>query len=329
MRKLAIAILCFAVLAVSAPAMAEPPSVRASITPDTVLIGDRFSLEVVIEKDMMQVVSLPSFDDNRLVETVEIVSESPLDTLRQEGRRQTLLKVYELASFDAGAYDMGRYPVLYGDKNIIDTLYSPDNLRIVVNTLPVDTEGGTVYDIKSPEQAPLLVSEIAGYVVASFVAALVVAALVLLAVRLIRSRKRGTEPGEAVSSVPPHLRAIEELESLQNRKLWQSGKIKAYYTALTDILRQYVRDRYGIDAPEMTSEEIMRAVGGLALSDKSEVGLRELLLTADLVKFAKYAPGPEVNENLYYTAYYFVEDTKLTPEEEFLAGEENSENDGK
>mgnify|MGYP006992983908 FL=1 len=217
---------------------AAAPVVRATLKPDTVLIGDRFSIEVLIDKDMMQVVELPTFGtDMTGGGSIEILSESPLDTLRQEGRRQVLRKRYELTSFDAGIYELGRYPVLYGDKNITDTLYSQAPLRIVVDTFPVDTQKSTVYDIKGPEQAPLMVGEFAGYAAAILVFAAVLAAVVIQVCRY-RARRRGTVPeGRSVPVVPPHVQAIQDLETLHNRKLWQSGRVKSYYTQLTDIVR--------------------------------------------------------------------------------------------
>ena len=288
---------------------AAAPVVRATLKPDTVLIGDRFSIEVLIDKDMMQVVELPTFGtDMTGGGSIEILSESPLDTLRQEGRRQVLRKRYELTSFDAGIYELGRYPVLYGDKNITDTLYSQAPLRIVVDTFPVDTQKSTVYDIKGPEQAPL--------------------AAVVIQVCRYRARRRGTVPeGRSVPVVPPHVQAIQDLETLHNRKLWQSGRVKSYYTQLTDIVRAYLNGRYGVNAMEMTSDEIMGAAAALQMSDKNRRDLRAILLTADLVKFARHVPAGEENENLYYAAYYFVEDTKEVPAE--ADGGEKEENDGK
>lgn len=310
-----------------ADALAVAPQVRTVLKPDSVLIGDRFSLEVVIEKDMMQVISFPEFAEGLLVPGIEIISESEPDTLTKEGRRETIRKAYELVSFDAGVYELGRYPVLYGDKNITDTLYSQSGLRVVVNTLPVDTEKSTIYDIKAPEEAPMKVSEISGYVISAFVLGCVIAALVIFLLRWLKRRRTdGREVGVPKPSIPPHVRAIQELEELNNQKLWQSGKAKQYYTRLTDIMRRYLCDRYGLNAMEMTSDEIKSAVKPFALSEKNRRDLWMMLQTADLVKFAKHVPDGEENEKLYYGAYYFVEDTKESVQEE---DDKKSESDEK
>lgn len=294
------------------------PQVEASLRPDSVLIGDRFTLEVEVRKDMMQVVGWPAFQQGRMNGQIEILSESPVDTVASDGRQQTLRKRYELTSFDAGAYDLGRFPVLYTDKNIVDTLYSAEPLRIVVTTFPVDTQNSTVYDIKAPEETPLLVSEFGGYVAWGVLGALLVAALAILGWRWW-SRRRVTADetgGEPLLAVPPHERAIQDLETLHNQKLWQSGKVKQYYTRLTDIVRLYLEGRYGIRALEQTSDEIVRELRTVELADRYRGELRDLFRTADLVKFAKHQPSAEENDAFYYTAYYFVENTKRMPEEE-------------
>lgn len=312
---------------------AAAPVVRATLRPDSVLIGDRFSIEVLIEKDMMQVVALPAFGEELAGGgNLELLREWPLDTLSREGRRQVLRKRYELTSFEAGVYELGRYPVLYGDKNIVDTLYSQHPLRVVVDTFPVDTQQSTVYDIKGPEQAPLMVGEFAGYAAWGLVLALAVAAAVILFCRFrARRRRTATSAGVPVEAVPPHVRAIRDLEELHHRKLWQSGREKAYYTQLAGIVRSYLNGRYSINAMEMTSDEIMTAVAALPLSEKNRRDLQALLVTADLVKFARHVPAGEENEQFYYAAYYFVEDTKEVPAEAGADEEEEKKegDDGK
>lgn len=306
-------------------AQAAPPQVNAVIRPDSVTIGDRFTMEVTIRKDMMQMVSLPEFREGMLAPGIEIVSESTLDTVSQEGRMQTLRKVYELTSFDEGIYSLNKYPILYGDKNITDTLYSPESLSITVGTLPVDAEKETIFDIKAPEKAPLMVAEVRWYIIGSALLLCVLFAVGYLIRRALLSRKRSPEELKA-ESIPPHVRAIHELETLHNQKLWQSGRQKQYYTRLTDIIRAYLEGRYGINAMEKTSDEIVRSAAELPLSDKNRADLGDLLRTADLVKFAKYAPEGDYNEKVYYAAYYFVEDTKHTVE---LQVEQNEKCDEK
>lgn len=299
-------------------AAANTPVVRAWITPDSMSIGDHFRLRVEIDKDMMQVVNFPTFDKKlRLAERMVFLEEYPADTIASEGRRQTISKEYRFTCFIAGEYNLGRFPILYGDKNIVDTLYSDNRLSLLVTTFKVDTVGSTIYDIKRPEETPLLVSEFSGYLKWAIVALCLLAAIIWLVSHWMSSRRK--QEGAAERTRPrelPHVRAIRELEALHNQKVWQNNKPKLYYSRLTDIIRTYIEGRYGIGAMEMTTDEIMAAMEGAGLSDKSYRDLREMLRIADLVKFARHIPEGDENERIYHNAYYFVEETKELPEEE-------------
>ena len=114
---------------------------------------------------------------------------------------------------------------------------------------------------------------------------------------------------------PAHIVAIRELEKLSNQKLWQNGKVKEYYSRLTEILREYLDGRYGVGAMEMTSDEIVAAMKAAEVEPKYITKLGELLSESDLVKFAKYIPSEECHEESYNTVYYFVEESKEVAEE--------------
>jgi hypothetical protein len=293
-----------------------PPTVTAAFDRDSVLIGDQFHLDVTVEKDMMQVVEVPTLTVSEVAPGVEILEDHPLDTIAVDGRRQTLRKRYLMTIFDAGQYNMGLMPVLYADKNIVDTLLSPDSLRIVVAGFDIDLAKDKPYDITAPRRFPLLFGEISGWLALGLVG---VAILVLLIWLFMKYRKRIPFLGGEKPELPAHILAIKKLEALRNQKLPQNHKVKQYYSGLTDILREYLAGRFGIPALEMTSEEIVRAVEeprkeGL-IDDKRFADLRELLSTADLVKFAKYTPDEEYDETAYYNAYYFVEETKPVDDE--------------
>src|SRR5690606_8174161 len=87
---------------------------------------------------------------------------------------------------------------------------------------------------------------------------------------------------------PPHELALEQLALLSAQKLWQNGKTKAYYSELTNILREYIEARFGVTAMEQTTEEIIMAMKRLPDFDTEKINaIRRVLFLADLVKFAK------------------------------------------
>ncbi len=291
----------------------EIPKVTAHIEPDSILIGDRFDLVIDVEKDLVQVVEFPEFEnrDGR----IEFVESLPVDTLERDGRHLKLRKRYRLAAFDEGRYNLGTASVLYADKNILDTLSTRDSLYLEVTTFQIDSTSQSIYDLKGQRTLPFRMAEIRTYLLWGAAALLLLAAALYALVRWLRSRgKRLGDLFKPAPPLPPHVAAIRALEALHNQKLWQNNRHKQYYSGLTDILRTYIAARWGIGAMEMTSDEIIAAMRPVELPDKARMDLTAILRDGDLVKFAKATPPAEENEADYLKAYYFVEETKLVEE---------------
>ena len=217
-------------------------------------------------------------------------------------------KDYHITCFDAGNYKFGRFPVLNLQKNIVDTVFSADSLKLFVGTLTIDTTKNIV-DIKEQIAAPLQFVEIQHYVYYG-IAGLIV--LILLGILIYIYIKRRRARVVVVPLLPPHIEAMNELEQLYALKLWTGGRHKVYYTKLSDIIRVYIERRYEIAAMEMTSDEIFVNLREQKLTYDADKMLREFLSLSDLVKFAKYVPDEQENELSFKQAYDFVTDTKLT-----------------
>lgn len=127
--------------------------------------------------------------------------------------------------------------------------------------------------------------------------------------------------------VPPYELAIGQLQQLKTEKLCERGEEKQFYTKLTDILRIYLNGRFGINAMEMTSTQIMEALRANEDTRNSEQMMQQILETADFVKFAKVRPLPEDNNLAMTSAISFVEETKPVITEPTDGASENAEND--
>ena len=113
-----------------------------------------------------------------------------------------------------------------------------------------------------------------------------------------------------VKKVLPHQRALSAMEKIKAEHLERSDDQKTYYTQLTDALRQYINERFGFNAMEMTSSEIIERLQ--QNGDKKMIGeLKELFETADLVKFAKYSTLINENDLNLVNAINFIDQTKL------------------
>ncbi len=101
------------------------------------------------------------------------------------------------------------------------------------------------------------------------------------------------------------------LTALKNRELWQNGELKGYYSELSEILRDYLDNRFGLNTMEQTTGEIMKALGkgGIVQSDQKSK-LSDILTVSDMVKFAKGTPDAEVHESVYRNAWDFVSSTR-------------------
>lgn len=303
--------LCAVLTAVATYAV--PPKITAALDRDSIMIGDRFTLTVKVDKDMMQVVEMPEFDTTQNGGAIEIVRSDAVDTLSRDGRRMTLVKKYTMTSFAAGKYDLGKIPVLYVDKNIVDTLYSSNKLLLEVTTYQIDTAKQDLRDIKAPLKVPVRFGEFSGWLALGLLGLVLLAGIFYIIIRLSKHKPIF---GKERPAEPPHVRAIRELDELHNQKLWQNGKHKLYYTRLTEILREYLHGRFGVSAMEMTTDEILDAIKPLEISDKHRKQIADLLRTADYVKFAKHAPESDENEAAYLNVYYFVEETKIVDPEQ-------------
>ena len=115
---------------------------------------------------------------------------------------------------------------------------------------------------------------------------------------------------------------MEKLRNLEEQKVWQQGDIKQYYSELSEIIREYIEGRYQFLALESTTDEIMDKLMRISLPDQYKNNLQDLLMTADLVKFAKSHPLPDENKRYLDIANEFVRTTKTEERAENIVVEE-------
>ena len=180
--------------------------------------------------------------------------------------------------------------------------------------MPVDTlHPDQFFGQKAVMKAPFVWEDWYGLIGCSFLALPLLVLLIYFIIR-IRDNKPIIRKVKVEPKLPPHQAAMKEIERIKNEKVWQKGLPKEYYTELTDTLRTYIKDRFGFNALEMTSSEIIDNL--MEMNDKEAIAdLKELFQTADLVKFAKHDPQMNENDANLINAIDFINETKQPDEE--------------
>ena len=176
-----------------------------------------------------------------------------------------------------------------------------------VKIAPADTTA-KIFDIIKPYKAPITIGEVLPWLLIAAITGI----LIWTALRFLRKLKKSKTGIETfIPTDPAHVIAFRELERLKNEELWQKGEIKKYYTKLTEILRQYLENRFRVYSLELTTAETLEALVKTGFKkDGSYNNLKTVLTGADLVKFAKYNPVASENESHFQNSWNFVLATK-------------------
>jgi hypothetical protein len=294
--------------------------IKVSIDSAQILIGEQTRLHLEIAADKEASLQLPFVTDT-LMQGVEVLNISALDTTDLGNNRMRIQYDYLITSFDSALYMLPPFKIMVG----VDTFYS-NQVALKVSTLPVDAESGNFYDIKDVWKPALVLADYAVVFYSIFVGCILVLLLLYIIFRKKKNKPILPFRREEKVVLPPHVRAIQALDLVKGEKLWQQGKEKEYHSKLSDIIRNYIDERFGIGALEMTSGQILQAVQGVSDVDPVFAQLKQMLFMSDLAKFAKYHPLPDENELSLMHAYLFVNSTtpvQITEEK----GEEEGNND--
>jgi hypothetical protein len=286
---------------------------KAVIDSNRILIGDQVRLRLEVEFPADAKINFPNLADS-LAQSVEIVQRLPLNTSIVNNSLKKQIQEYVITSFDSGVHTIPPFLLTITKNGMIDSVKT-NPLILYVYTLPkldslMKALKGPI-DIKPPIEAPITFKEIAPWIMGS----LLVLALLFLIFYSLRRRKnnKGFFTLPQKPKEPAHVIALRELDRIKEEKIWQQGKIKLYYSEITDVLREYIENRFEIQAMEKTTDETISAFKyrRSLVDEKSFENLRKILINADLVKFAKYEPLPDDNNMVLVDTYFFINQTKL------------------
>ena len=282
--------------------------VSATLDSTTLFIGDQTDLHLRAIGEVGEQVSMPVLD-KELIPGVEIVDRTIVDTLSLKDGRVQYDQYLTVTSFEDSLFYIAPLPFVSGD----DTVWSDGLTMNVVQPFEMDTTDMAITDIKGVYKAPIWWWGIFRWVLLAVLLAGVGVAGYYLITYL--QRRKLEEAGNEVVTEP--LRpadevALEKLDAIKEKKIWQQGQVKEYYTQLTDVVREYIARRFEVSSVEQTSDETLRDIRPL-LSERKDLydQLRKMLTLADLVKFAKWSTTPDENELSLRNAYTFVQETTI------------------
>jgi len=235
------------------------------------------------------------------VEGLEVLERSEIDSV-SDAENSSFKQVLTLTVFDSGYYPVPAFDFIVDGDTVSTT---PALLHIT--SVELDTASLDIKPIKDPIDAPITFKEVLPYLLGGVGLIL----LLILVWLYLKSRKKEPEIVKVPEIViPAHIWAREELVKLRSEDLWQQGEVKAYYSRLTDIMRQYIELRYKQPAMESTTDEIMDRLSLISLDSTMREQIKSTLVLGDFVKFAKAKPLAHEHETSFTTVTDFVETTK-------------------
>ena len=306
MKKIFLSIfLAFALVNIS---FAGEISVKATLEPNEILIGQQSTYKLELIQPATEKVSWPQFYDT-LATNVQILEKLKTDTAKISDGRISITTEYLVSSYDSGFYYVPEFLFETATEKV-----TSNPVGLTVNTVQVNEQTDDINAEKNIMSAPFSWIELARWSGIGLAAVLIIAIIVLLLMRFVFNKKVTILPETPEVVLPAHVVALQKLEQIKTEKIWQQGQIKQFYTDITDVIREYLSGAYGINAMEMTTDEIVALVKKNKDLDEIRLVLKDMLELSDLVKFAKFVPLENENEKAVLDAFMIVE--KTTKEEE-------------
>ncbi len=282
-------------------------NVEATIDSLQILIGEQahVSLEVSLDADKHAV--LPSVADT-LVRGVEVLDIAKPDTQYvNDNKRMIIKEIYTITSFDSALYYLPPMEVMVDSQT-----YRSRPLALKVYSMPVDTLHPEAFFGPKDVMKPDFMWSDWYLAIACVVLWAPLAVLLVYVIRRLRDNKPIIRKVKVEPKLLPQEVAMKEIDRIKKEKIWQNGREKEYYTQLTETLRRYIQARFGFNAMEMTTDQIVVHLQSVD-DDSAMTELQGLLQMADLVKFAKFTPLMNENDMNLLNAVRFINRTMLQP----------------
>lgn len=282
-----------------------PVSITATADKTKVTIGDpiKYVVRVIYDKEFH--VKLPPAGTNLgSFEIRDFEKKGP--TKLSDG------KIEETYNYVVAVYDTGKFDIPPVVAEYWKTEKEKDDLKTKKITIEVASIQGKnakdIQDIKPPLSAR------PNFIRYALIGAAILALLCgagYFAARALKKRKESRLPGyePPARKEPAHVAALRKLAEVEAADLPGKGEIKLYYIEISEIVRQYVGERFRIVTMERTTDEIMRDMRSANINREHAEMIRGFLMDSDMVKFAKRRPARDVCRDDIARARKIIEST--------------------
>ena len=309
---------------IASPAPTNPPQnieVEGKVETTDVQVGKPFTLDLSLKVPYGWFVEWNDFAQDTLSEQIDILKRSNVERTADADSNVIVKQQLTLMTFDTGQIQLPAVGLAYA-KSFDDPLRMKaftEPIDLHVTTISVDT-AMAYKPIVEPLAAPMTMKEVFPWLLVALLAILIGLGIWFL---VKRRKVRGDEEGNTVRGpvIPPYDKAVDDLKRLREEKLWQSGKVKEYFSSLTDIAREYIEGQFGVNAVEMTTDDILDEIRPLRFPKETYGKLKDTMEVADLVKFAKYSATTLESDTALTNMTEFVDESyahfqKMKAEEE-------------
>lgn len=295
--------LVLAVLLQAGSAFAQP-DISAKVDAKQITIGDQVRLFLEAKPAKGERLIWPVIPDT--FNSLEVVEKGKIDTITKDNAvtyKQRLL----ITGWDSGVYKIP--PFAFTSVPVKGEPYqvTTDSFRLAIRTVAVDTAKpfrpiAEIMEVKTTWR------DYIWYILGGLLALGLIVFAILYFVKNKKAQAPVAAPKRQIET--PVEKALRMLNELEQKQLWQNDHVKQYYTELTDILRNYIEERFNTPAMELTSDELLAVVRKHKQMMKHIEGLMMILRTADMAKFAKAQPLPHEHTEAFDHAMNFVKATK-------------------
>ena len=276
----------------------SPINFSITVSAESLRVGDEFI--IVIKADYPEEIKLSEPAAKAAEGAFVLKSEPQLKSKVRNGRKYDEY-TFTLSVFDTGELETPSFEFFWYDREgNQQAVVSPSGKIYIRSVLPTDTTGIDIKDIIGPKPLP---TRWWMYILIALAVLAVGSVIYWLYKRRVKAVEIPETPPE-----PPYDIAIRRLIQLKDENLPGKGKIKLYYSELSEIIRQYIQGRFDIVAVEATTYELKKRLKHSELPNEKSVTALEILNRSDMVKFAKHIP----DSGVYGEDYELIKDVVVS-----------------